>query len=115
MDQTLQNLIKSLPDYFIPEKAAGISLQAQLILSGEEIEYWSLLIRDQQCHVSRERLEEPELTLISTPEALMGVLTGKMDITRAYMQGKFKFSGSFKLAIKILELFDIPEEYQAQI
>jgi putative sterol carrier protein len=113
MNNSLENLITSLPLFFIPEKAAGLSTTAQLELIDEKPDYWTLLIENQECKVIHQPAQNPQFELKAMPEDLLAILSGRLDITRAFMQGKIKFNGKIRQAFSLLEMFHIPDEYQS--
>ena len=113
MNETLSKLILQLPNYFCPERAEGIVVLAGLELADATPDYWTLNINDRQCEVSHSQAVNPQLVLIAASADLSDVLTGKMDMTHAFMRGKIRLKGKIKLAMKLLDLFDIPDEFQS--
>ncbi len=110
MEHDIVDLIQKLPEYFVPERAKGTHVTAQLNLQKETTEYWTLQIADQQCFVSKGKTEKPQLELTAKVEDLLAVLSGQLSASRAYMQGKLHLRGSMMQALKISELFNIPAD-----
>jgi len=115
MDKSLEELIKKLPDFFQPDRAEGVFVVAQLELLEEPLDYWTLHIENQKCDVFHKPAENPQISLKAQPEDLMANLSGNLNVTRAFMFGKIKLEGKIKQALKLMDLFEIPEEYQSNI
>ncbi len=107
----IQALMDALPRAFIPEKAAGIDAVTLFALSGDKGGNWTVTIRDQKIDVSTgEPADEPTLTLRAAAQDILDIFTGRLDPTRAYMQGKLQVKGNFGLAFKLSNLFRIDDE-----
>lgn len=109
----IEELIQQLPSYFISEKAESLSAVIQIDLLQVPTDYWSVHIDQQECRVFHERSANPQIRLQAKPEDLLSILAGNLDITRAYMLGKIKFDGKLMLAMKIFDMFEIPESYRS--
>ena len=72
-------IVEALPKYLIPEKAGSTKATIAFDLSGEHAGKWWVKI-----------------------------MTGAMDGTSAFMQGKLKIKGDMGLAIKMQTLFKRP-------
>ena len=115
MDPILEELIQKLPSFFVPQKAKGVNITAQLNLKEEEIDVWTLTVADQHCEVKHQRADRPNVTLTTTSTDLLAILSGKMNVTRAYMTGKIKLEGKITQALRLIDLFDIPDELRTKI
>lgn len=115
MNETIEKLIQSLPDYFVPEKAKGVNTTAQLILQNDTVDYWTLQIINQQCVVSHDRAVNPQLELTAKTEDLLAILSGQLSASRAYMKGKLHLRGSMSQALKLSQLFNIPDDLMRNI
>ncbi|GAP14953.1 putative sterol carrier protein [Longilinea arvoryzae] len=110
-DVPLQKLFNALPRAFIPEKASGIDAITHFALSGEKGGDWTVTIQDQKISVvAGLPPESPTLTLHADAQDILDIFSGKLDITRAYMQGKLRVTGNFGLAYKLSTLFRVDEE-----
>ncbi len=115
MDQKLDQIILKLPEYFLPDQAVGLTMTAQLNLQDDTLDYWSLKIENQHCEVRHEKAILPQYELTVSSSDLIDILTGKLDATRAYMHGKLYLRGNILQALKLIELFDIPDEIRGKI
>lgn len=108
---SIQDLMNALPGLFLPEKAAGIDAVTLFALSGEKGGDWSVTIRDQKiCVTAGSPAEQPTLTLQADAQDILDLFSGKLDATRAYMQGKLQVKGNFGLAFKLSSLFRIDDD-----
>lgn len=115
MDPRLENVILNLPGYFVPERSKGINLTAQLTIADAAPGRWLLEIRDMRCRVQQTKADNPQLELTAQSADLLDVLSGRISASRAYMQGKLQLKGSMLQALKLAEMFDIPDEIMANI
>lgn len=115
MDQQIIQIIQKLPDYFMPERSVGISMTTQLNLQNDTVDYWAIKIENLRCEVRHEKALHPQFELTASSADLLDILTGKLESSRAYMQGKVNLRGNILHATKLLELFDIPEEIKGKI
>jgi len=116
MDQKLEQIILKTPEYFLPDKSAGVSLIAQLNLRDDNtLDYWTLKIENQQCEVKHEKADLPQFELSISVSDLKDIITGKLNATHAYMRGKLDLRGNIRLALKSMELFNIPDDIWEKI
>lgn len=115
MDQKLETIIQKLPEYFVPSRSEGTSITAQLNLQSDELDYWALKIENQTCEVKHEKAAAPKLELTVTAPDLTAILVGKLNATKAYMQGKLHLKGNILQAMKLLEMFEIPDEILGKV
>jgi len=108
---TIQKLMDALPRAFIPENAAGMEAVTHFALSGDKGGDWTVTIRNQQINVAAGKpAEPPTLALYAEAQDILDIFTGKLDMTRAFMQGRLQVKGSLGLAYKLSTLFRIDEE-----
>jgi len=99
-------VMKSIPDYFIPEKASGIAAVIQCNFSGNQSSNWIIEIEDQKCKVEEGLADDPDLTIRADAVTGAKILSGKTDAMRAYMLGKVKVVGDLSLGMKLPGFFD---------
>jgi putative sterol carrier protein len=106
-DMTVQELINLMPGAFQAEKAVGLDTTIQFSITGEGGGDWVMTIKEKQCKVETGTLPNPRLKLIADSKIFLDVITGKMDGTRAFMQGKLKLVGDMSLAMRLMNLFKL--------
>lgn len=104
-EMNVTEIMKEIPNHFMPEKAKGISGVVQCKFSGEQASDWVITIKDQTCQVEQGKTDNPDLTIKADAEDGVNVLTGKLDAMRAYMLGKVKVFGDLSLGMKLTNLF----------
>ena len=102
-------IVEALPKYIIPEKAGSTKATIVFDLSGANAGKWWVKIHDGAAESGKgEPLETPNLTLQADSGDWVKIMTGTMDGTSAFMQGKLKIKGDMGLAIKMQTLFKRP-------
>jgi len=102
-------IVDALPKYLIPEKAGSTKATIVFDLSGEHAGKWWVKIHDGTAESGKgEPPEAPNLTLQADGGDWVKIMTGAMDGTSAFMQGKLKIKGDMGLAIKMQTLFKRP-------
>ncbi|HSS93755.1 MAG TPA: SCP2 sterol-binding domain-containing protein [Candidatus Dormibacteraeota bacterium] len=102
-------IVEALPQYLIPEKAGTTKATIVFDLSGENAGKWWVKIHDGTAESGRgDAPDAPTLTLLADSGDWVKIMTGAMDGTSAFMQGKLKIKGDMGLAIKMQTLFRRP-------
>ncbi len=102
--QTPQEFFNTiLPTRFKAEKAAGISVVAQINVSGPEGGSWSVTVKDQKLTVTEGVNPSPDLTLKISPTDFMDLVNGKLSAEKAFFTGKVQFKGNIAVALKLRE------------
>ena len=104
-EQSIQSLLQNAPQVFMAERAEGVNVVVHFHLTCEQGGDWGMTIKDQRCLVTHGVPANPSLTLTADAKNALGVLTGKIDGVRAFMMGKLKLTGDFKLAMKLTSFF----------
>src|SRR5207302_5623807 len=95
-------IVEAMPRYLIPEKAGGTKATIVFDLSGENAGKWWVKIHDGQAESGKgDAPEAANLTLQADSADWVKIMTGAMDGTSAFMQGKLKIKGDMGLAIKM--------------
>ena len=102
---TARQLVESMPKYFKPEKAEGVSAVIQYHLSGEGGGSWVIRIENGTCTVEEGTAENSHLTLRMDAEDYVDLITGKLDPMTAFMTGKLQLEGDFTLATRLQSFF----------
>src|SRR5713226_4882605 len=102
-------IVEAMPQYLIPEKAGSTKATIVFDLSGADAGKWWVKIHDGAAESGKgEPPEAPNLTLQADSGDWVKIMTGAMDGTSAFMQGKLKIKGDMGLAIKMQTLFKRP-------
>src|SRR6266852_2694185 len=102
-------IVDALPKYIIPEKAGSTKATIVFDLSGADAGKWWVKIHDGAAESGKgEPPEAANLTLQADSGDWVKIMTGAMDGTSAFMQGKLKIKGDMGLAIKMQTLFKRP-------
>ncbi len=102
-------IVEAMPQYLVPEKAGSTKATIQFDLSGDAGGKWWVKIHDGKAESGKgEPPEPPNLTLLADAHEWVKIMTGQLDPTAAFMQGKLKIKGDMGLAIKMQSLFKRP-------
>jgi putative sterol carrier protein len=105
MPLTVEDLMKRMPDAFVPEKAEGVDAVIQFHL-GEGGD-WICTIRDQKCTAEQGVTEDPNLSLTAEADDYIDMITGKLNPMTAIATKKVVLKGDLNLAMKYMNLFDL--------
>ena len=109
-EATIQDLMDSLPAFFLADKAAGIRAVVQFALSGEDGGEWTVRIAEQSCQVTKGKVESADLLFQASARDVLDIFYDRLEPMSAYMQGKLRLSGNFGLALKLFGLFEVDSE-----
>lgn len=90
-----------LPSRFKPEKAAGISVVAQVNVSGPQGGSWTITVKDQKLTVTEGVNPNAELTLKMNPTDFLDLVNDKLSAEKAFFTGKVQFKGNIAVALKL--------------
>jgi len=106
---TPQHIFDAMPSAIVPEKAGTTNATIAFDLSGAEGGKWWVHIHDGQAESGKgDPATTPNLTLLADSGDWVKIMTGKLDGTAAFMQGKLKIKGDMGLAIKMPTMFRRP-------
>jgi putative sterol carrier protein len=108
VQMTPDQIVEAMPEYLISEKAGTTKATIQFDLSGPHAGKWWVKIHDGKAESGKGDAEAPNLTLSADSNDWVKIMTGQMDGTAAFMQGKLKIKGDMGLAIKMQSLFRRP-------
>jgi putative sterol carrier protein len=109
IEGSIPQLMDRIPQYFVPEKAAGVDAVVQFSLTGEGGGDWIVTIRDQKCSVIQGVDPNPRLVFSAEAQDCLDILSGKMDGMRAYMRGRLRLKGDMSLAIRLAGFFKLDQ------
>ena len=108
MPLTISDLMKKMPEAFLPEKAQGVNALVHFKFTGEEAGEWNATIADGKCEVAKGiPSKQPTMTLTADSTDYVKIFTGELDGMSAFMQGKLKLGGDLNLAMKLMQMFKI--------
>ncbi|MBS7251189.1 MAG: SCP2 sterol-binding domain-containing protein [Candidatus Freyarchaeota archaeon] len=74
---------------------------------GEGVKPFYITIKDGKLKVSEGTYDNPDLTMEANYETMLGMLTGDIDATSAYMSGDLKVIGALPDAVKFRTVIEI--------
>ncbi len=112
---TIQDLMDRLPEFFLPEKAAGVQAVICFELSGEQGGEWTVVIKDNACRVEKGAFPQADLTFQSAAQDVLEIFYDRLEPMSAYMQGRLRLKGNFGLGYKVFGLFEVDAEKLRQM
>ncbi|TMD99792.1 MAG: SCP2 sterol-binding domain-containing protein [Chloroflexi bacterium] len=109
VQMTPDQIVEAMPNYLIPEKAGSTNATIVFDLSGEGGGKWWVRVHEGKADSGKgEPPESPKLTLKASVDDWIKIMTGKLDGTSAFLQGKLKTDGDLSLAMKMPTMFRRP-------
>lgn len=109
VQMTPDQIVEAMPQYLVAEKAGTTKATILFDLSGDGAGKWWVKIHEGKAESGKgEPPETPNVTLMADAGDWVKIMTGKMDPTTSFMQGKLKIKGDMGLAIKMQTLFKRP-------
>lgn len=102
---TARQLIEDLPQYFRADRARGANAIIQFQLSGEGGGNWYAVIKDGTCTVTEGVSSAAQGTIMMSASDYVDLESGKLRGTKAFMTGRVKTSGDFRLLRKMQAWF----------
>ena len=106
---TVNEAFEMLPDVLNREAAAGMSKTFQWNITGDEAGVWAFQIANGVGTLIRGGIEKPDVTFTVGDKNWLAIIGGKLDPMKAFMTGKLKVTGDMALALKMSQLFPIPQ------
>ncbi len=95
----------TMPNSFVPDKAAGVDTVVQFKFTGSETAEWYIIVKDQTCETAEGAHPAPKMTMTVDTDTYIGIAKGEVDPTMAFMKGKVKVSGDMGVALKMGQYF----------
>ncbi|MFI5284256.1 MAG: SCP2 sterol-binding domain-containing protein [Candidatus Dormibacterales bacterium] len=109
VQMTPDQIVEAMPQYLVAEKAGATKATIAFDLSGDQGGKWWVKIHDGVAESGKgDAPEVANLTLTADSGDWVKIMTGQLDGTAAFMQGKLKIKGDMGLAIKMQSLFKRP-------
>ena len=90
---------------FDPKAAGSLVATIQFRATGKEPGNYYLHIENGKCNFKEGNAESPTVAINGPSEVLIAISTGDMDGAQAFIQGKLRVEGDFRLLVKMGELF----------
>ncbi len=109
MTLTVDGIFTSMPELFLPDKAAGLTASVYYQVTGEGGGDYACLIQDGRFELRREPKEDASAKVVIAAEDWIALNEGKLDPMQAFMTGKLKGTGDLGLLQKFPRFFKKPE------
>ena len=102
---TCRDFISGMPLAFNSDAAAGLNAIFYFKVTGNEPGDYALTIKEDRCFFSEGIPEKADLTIETPSDTWIAISTGKLNGQAAFMQGKYKANGDFRLLMSMNQLF----------
>ena len=102
---SVAEVFAKMPGAFRPEKAAGVNVVFQYVVTGEGGGEWFTEVKDGTCKVAAGKHLNPTCTLKIATADFLSLMNGKLAAMEAYTSGKLKIEGDIMKSQLIGKLF----------
>ena len=106
MTSKTKDMMRTMEDSFLPEKAGATAALIQLDLTGQDSGLWVLDIANGQCQIREEEVESPHVTVTMDAGDFAALYHDHLDPIQAFMGGKVKVRGNVGLVLQLLNWFE---------
>ncbi|MCL7455234.1 MAG: SCP2 sterol-binding domain-containing protein [Anaerolineae bacterium] len=106
MTKQASELVQSMPQAFLPEKAGNAKAAIQLDLRGDGGGVWVLDIADGVCQVQPPSGTKPDVTVTMDADDFVALYHNRLNPVQAFMSGKIKVSGNVGMVMQMLNWFE---------
>lgn len=107
MPETLQDLLKDLPERFDPAAWEGEKVVLAFVVTGDHSGKWAARIDDGQLSVTEGPVDDADMTMTANERDFVALINGKLNPVSAFMQGRVRIDGDMSLAVKLQSLLGI--------
>ena len=104
-NSTPQQVFDGMRESFRADKAKGVHAKYQWNLSGPDGGDWFIEVTDGTFKMGRGKIDNPDVTFITSDKDWVAMSNGKLKGTWAFMTGRLKVHGSQSTARKLDEIF----------
>ena len=101
----IADIFARMPGRLDAQAAANLDAVIQFDLSGEGGGFWHCAIKDGACTIGEGAHDAPTMTVSMEAADYVGLTSGELDGTVAFMSGKLRIDGDMSLAMQMQSLF----------
>jgi ferredoxin len=103
--QTVDAMMRWMPQYFRPGEARGIAFSTQFVLTGAGGGEWAMRIGDERCEVRPGSIERPDLTVRMPALLMLAIHRGEASPVWGLVTGRIRLGGHRRLFLLFPRLF----------
>jgi putative sterol carrier protein len=104
-NSTPQQALDKRQNAFQADKAKGVHASYQWELSGPNRGEWWLSVNDGNYKTGRGKIDNPNVTFAASDEDWVAMSNKTLNVQWAYLTGRLKIQGSYKLVRELDEIF----------
>jgi putative sterol carrier protein len=102
---TVKSIFERIPGAFRAEKAVGLDVVFQFVISGSGGGTWHVVVKEGRCEVMEGAHGKPTTTIKMGDENFIKLITGELNAMKAYTGGKLKIEGDLMKSQLVEKLF----------
>jgi len=102
---TAKGVFERIPEAFQAEKASGVDVVFQFVLSGSGGGTWHVKVQGGKCEAKEGPHEKPTTTIRMADEDFVKLIRGELNSMKAYTTGKLKIEGDLMKSQLIEKIF----------
>ena len=103
--QSVEQIFTDMEGKFRSDKAQGLNATFQFNITGDDGGTWNAVITEGNATLNKGEADSPNVTITSTSDDWVKIVSGTMNPQMAFMTGKLKVQGDLGLATKLQTLF----------
>ncbi|GMV99106.1 MAG: hypothetical protein AMXMBFR84_02450 [Candidatus Hydrogenedentota bacterium] len=107
MADSVAQFFSELSSKIDPAKTAGMNSIYQFDISGDNGGQWYVKLADGSVDIVQGTADTPNITLTTTDENWLKIVSGQLNGQTAFLTGKLKIKGDMSLAMKLQSIFKI--------
>lgn len=105
MADTVAGFFSELQSKVDPTKIGGMNATYQFAITGDGGGEWYVKIADGAANVCQGTTESPSITITTSAEDWLKIVSGQLSGQTAFLTGKLKIKGDMGLAMKLQSVF----------
>src|SRR5687768_15292413 len=101
MPATVSQVFEEIPNRFDAAAWGSQNAVLQFNISGDDGGNWTATINDGKIAVEQGSTDKPDMTVTTSSQDMLGMVSGDLNPVSAFMQGKVRIDGDMSLAMKL--------------
>jgi len=109
LQTVLDRIFQGMQERFIPDKAAGVDVDIQWVVTDQGNEYpYAVAVRNGTCEAKSGRAEAPRVTLTTGLVPFLRLIAGQENGVQLFMKGQLKVGGDLLFSQRVQTFFATP-------
>lgn len=105
MAYTISEIMSRMAGAFPAEQARGLNAVVHFKFTGAEAGEWNAVIKEGRCEVGQGIPHfRPTMTVTADSADFLKIVSGELEATKAFMEGRIKLVGDMSLATQLVQI-----------